>query len=172
MARGELFNFAAEDPEDPKYEAICWHQCYFLNHLWEPGEIYHGDIEPPKWFSKDGKGPKTTTRGADLAVDDVRSTVELKVIAQQKYGIEINDSMSRKQIHGLVRAAEKRTSRSQNRTPKPKEVPEVPQEKPLKKMSKAELFEKAQEIGLDVNETEHHFSIRKKIQEAINGDTG
>jgi hypothetical protein len=38
-----------------EYRAVCHTQCYWLNTLWRPGEVYEGNLEPIHHFSVDGK---------------------------------------------------------------------------------------------------------------------
>lgn len=82
---------------DYKYRAICHTKCYWLDTLWEIGEIYDGDIPPNKHFSDDGKTDSSTPPPSPGR--DPRPTIELKsILSSAPFNYKIPTRWSRKQI--------------------------------------------------------------------------
>ena len=60
---------------DYKFSATCHTKCYWLNNLWQPGEVYEGNHEPNKHFNQSGKAPELPPPDAG---SDPRSNVQLR----------------------------------------------------------------------------------------------
>jgi hypothetical protein len=71
----------------PEYKAICHTKCYWLDTLWNPGDVYIGPAKPCHHFSKDGKRPNEDPL-LMAAGDDPRSTKEMLTVLKRKYGVE------------------------------------------------------------------------------------
>jgi hypothetical protein len=78
-----------------KYEAICFRKCYWLDTLWDIGEVYAGDIPPNKHFNETGK-PDAELPPMDAGMDP-RPTKELKAMLEA-LNFKIPTSWSRKRI--------------------------------------------------------------------------
>ena len=103
--------FEAPEPLRP-YKVVCHTKCFWLNTLWEPGDIYEGTDEPARdenkvmrYFSVDGKPPHTdkTIRAAG---DDPRSTVEMLVTLSKKFGVEMPHDSLRVEVFEMLRKHE------------------------------------------------------------------
>ena len=78
-----------------KYEAICHTTCYWLETLWDVGEVYEGNVKPNKHFSRDGIKPDGLP--APTPGDDARSNDEL-VKALSAFGVRATKKMGRKKL--------------------------------------------------------------------------
>lgn len=87
-----------------RYKAICHTRCYWLETLWEPGDVYEGDHPANKHFNKTGYLDKDKAPSTD-AGSDPRSTEELK-IRLKLYGMDIDDKWTRKQIWAKLSLAD------------------------------------------------------------------
>lgn len=83
-------------PRKYKYRAVCHKECYWLENLWKPGEIYEGEMPPGKHFSLEGEEPPEE-KPIDPGVDP-RPTKELKEKLSSAFNFKVPGSWSRKQI--------------------------------------------------------------------------
>lgn len=86
-----------------KYTAICHTTCYWLNTLWQIGEVYQGDTPPNKHFSESGvKDPALPPPNPG---SDGRSTKELREILEN-YGAKVPSQWSRKKVWSKLQELE------------------------------------------------------------------
>lgn len=90
------------------YRVICHTRCFWLNVLWDPGDIYDGYQQPPDHFSVDGSPPHTN-KELMAAADDPRSTVEMLTTLRKKFGVEMPEEATRVEIFEALRQHEKLT---------------------------------------------------------------
>jgi hypothetical protein len=87
------------------YKAVCHTKCYWLETLWEKGDVYKGTIEPIKHFSQDGKteNPKPPPNPGD----DQRSNVQLRsALKKHPYNFKAPSRWSRKQLWSKLKELE------------------------------------------------------------------
>jgi hypothetical protein len=82
------------------YKAVCHTKCYWLETLWQVGEIYEGKIKPIKHFSSDGKIDKPVP--PPNPGDDKRSNKEIRDTLRDKYGSTKPMSWSRKKLWAAI----------------------------------------------------------------------
>ncbi len=97
------------------YKAVCHTRCYWLETLWEVGDVYEGSIEPKYHFSKDGELDKPVA--PPMACEDTRSTKEITRLLKDKYGSTKPSSWSRKQLWATLRGFETAESRDEVTNP-------------------------------------------------------
>ena len=91
---------------DYQYKAICHTKCYWLETLWEVGEVYEGDILPNKHFSLDGSNPNPPP--PEIHGDDPRSNLELRIaLKKHPYNFTVPKSWSRKQMWNKLKDIER-----------------------------------------------------------------
>ena len=78
------------------YKAICHTKCYWLETLWQIGEVYEGVYEPGKHFSADGKLDNPLP--PPDAGADKRSNKEIREILKSKDNSTKPKSWSRKKL--------------------------------------------------------------------------
>lgn len=88
---------------DYKYEATCHTKCYWLDNLWEPGEVYQGNEKPGKHFNQSGEAPELPP---PAPVDDPRSNRELKAALLDKFDFKAPTKWVRTQIWSKLRDLE------------------------------------------------------------------
>ena len=86
-----------------KYRGICHTTCYWLDTLWEIGEVYEGNIPPNKHFSEDGK--KDAALPPPNAGSDRRSNLELRE-AIEDFGVNVPKSWTRKKLWARLKELE------------------------------------------------------------------
>ena len=82
--------------EEMIYEAVCHTKCYWLETLWQVGEVYKGSVEPNQHFSKDGKIDNPLP--PPDAGADPRSTKTIIKVLKNKYASTNPKSWSRKKL--------------------------------------------------------------------------
>jgi len=88
------------------YKAICHTKCYWLDTLWDVGEIYEGEVPPIKHFSQDGVNPDPPP--PETFGDDPRSNIELiAALKKHPYNFTAPKSWSRKQIWAKFKELER-----------------------------------------------------------------
>ncbi len=91
--------------EKKQYRAVCHTACFWENTYWDPGDIYEGVIPPGKHFSADGSPPEVDP-SIRRAVDDPRSTVEMRTTLERSFGEKMPEDATRKQIYSALRKRE------------------------------------------------------------------
>lgn len=85
-----------------RYRAVCHTKCYWLENLWEVGEVYEGDIKPNKHFKMAGEpDPEKPPEGPS---GDPRSTKELRETLENI--MSVPKSWSRKKIWAELKSRE------------------------------------------------------------------
>lgn len=110
------------DKEYP-YKATCHTKCFWLDTLWEPGNVYEGHEPPNKHFSIDGKkDPEQPPANAGI---DPRSTREIRRILRDVYGSTKPKSWTRKQLWQALHEFETGAAKDEAVTPstKSKRIP-------------------------------------------------
>ena len=85
------------------YKAICHTKCFWLDTLWQPGEVYEGEFEPGKHFNADGKLDKPLPPANPG--DDARSNAKLKD-ELQKHNFKAPTKWGRKQLWAKLKDLE------------------------------------------------------------------
>ena len=98
-----------------EFKATCHTECYKYSTLWKPGDVYEGNEDPGKHFSRDGKKHGATP--PPTAGEDPRPTIELRKILKDKYGSSKPSSWSRKQIWAALKEFETAESRDEVTNP-------------------------------------------------------
>jgi hypothetical protein len=87
-----------------KYRATCHTKCYWLNNLWQPGEVYEGNEKPNKHFNSDGVAPEVPP---PTPMDDPRPNIELRdTLAKRPFNFVAPDKWTRKELWGKLKEME------------------------------------------------------------------
>lgn len=78
------------------YRGICHTTCYWLETLWNPGEVYEGELPLCKHFSEDGKKDPELPPPDPGA--DPRSTATIRKVLKNKYGSSHPSSWPRRKL--------------------------------------------------------------------------
>ena len=97
------------------YKAVCHTKCYWLETLWEVGDVYEGSEKPCKHFSKDGEIGKPVA--PPMACEDTRSTKEIIRLLKDKYNSQKPSSWSRQKLWAALRDFENAESRDESTNP-------------------------------------------------------
>ena len=98
-----------------KIRGVCHTRCYWLETLWEPGEVYEGSDPLCKHFSADGKLDKPIP--PPHPGDDPRSTNTIRNILKDKYNSDYPKHWSRKKVWAALIDFETMGSRDETTNP-------------------------------------------------------
>lgn len=88
-----------------KYRATCHTKCYWLNNLWQPGEVYEGNVHKPnKHFNESGEAPEAPP---PTPMDDPRSNAQLREeLKKHPYNFKAPSKWIRKQLWAKLKELE------------------------------------------------------------------
>lgn len=106
-----------EKPKQYLYRATCFRECYWLENLWKPGEVYEGNVPPGKWFNIEGTPEPELP--PDDAGSDPRSNDEIRATLKEKYGASRPKSWPRKKLWADLHDLEMRNEKDESTSPTP-----------------------------------------------------
>jgi hypothetical protein len=99
-----------------KYSATCHTKCYWLENLWEVGEVYEGNEKPNKHFNQSGEAPEVPP---PTRMDDSRSNKELRDTLK-KLNFTAPEKSTRKELWSKLRDLEIAISKDELTNPSEK----------------------------------------------------